>query len=319
MSRKKIIGGTVLGLAVLSLVAGLLARAWNLDSGGGEPAGRIDTGNRPAVGIIEINGMIVSGKSAGSLFGGGYAGSQTVMAQLRQVSRNPDIKAVILRMNSPGGTPAASQEITEEVIRLKNSGVKVVTSMGDVAASGAYWIASSSDRIVANPGTITGSIGVVMQTMNYRGLYNKLGIDGRTYKSGEYKDMGSPDRPPTDEEAKIFQSMVDDTYLQFVDVVAGSRKLDPGAVHQLKGRVLTGRQAMKAGLVDQLGNYYDAVSLAGEISGLGKNPRVVSLGPKRQWWQFLDEIESSIGMGMLPLAGPGGYPGVLLLCPPIEM
>lgn len=318
MSRKKIIGAIVLGAAVLSLVAGLLARAWNLDRGGGDMAGAVDTGNKPAVGVIEINGMIVGGKSSGSLFGGGYAGSQTVMAQLRQVSKSPNIKAVVLRMNSPGGTPAASQEIAEEVNRLKKSGVKVVTSMSDVAASGAYWIASSSDRIVANPGTITGSIGVVIQTTNYRGLLDKLGIEGRTYKSGEYKDMGSPDRPPTGEEVKIFQSMVDDTYLQFVDVVAAGRKLSPGAVHQLKGRVLTGRQAVKAGLVDQLGNFYDAVSLAGEISGLGKNPRVVSLGPKRQWWQFFDEMESAIGMGKFPLAGPGGYSGVLLMMPSIE-
>ncbi|MHB8918411.1 MAG: signal peptide peptidase SppA [Desulfocucumaceae bacterium] len=292
MSRKKIIGGIILGVAVLSLVAAMLFRAGSLDSSVVR-SGRAYTGNRPVVAVIEINGMIVGDRSSGGLFGGGYAGSQTVMAQLRQVPENPNIKAVVLRMNSPGGTPAASQEITGEIMRLKKTGVKVVTSMGDVAASGAYWIASSSDRIVANPGTITGSIGVIMQTRNYQGLFDKLGIEGQTFKSGAYKDMGSPDRPVTEEETRLFQEMVADTYQQFVEVVAGSRKLSPEAIHQLNGRVLTGRQALKAGLVDQLGNFYDAVSQAGEMSGLGKNPAVISLAPRRPWWGMLGELESS--------------------------
>ncbi len=321
MSRRKIIGGIVLGTAVLALLAAFLAGAAGPagNGDGGIAVGPVYAGARPAVGVIEINGMIVGGKSSSSLFGGGYTGSQTVMAQIRQVSRNPNIKALVLRINSPGGTPAASQEIAEEVARLKNSGVKVVTSMSDVAASGAYWIAASSDRIVANPGTITGSIGVIIQTRNYQGLFNKIGIEGQTFKSGAYKDMGSTDRPVSEEEMKIFQSMVDDTYQQFIDVVARNRKLSPEAVHRLNGRVLTGRQAVKEGLVDQLGNFYDALSVAGEISGLGKNPRVVSLGPKRQWWSFLEDIEGSTGTGRGPFSTPGGYSGVLLICPPVEM
>jgi len=317
LSRRKIIGGIVLGAAVLSLAAALLARSLSAGGNGGGAAGPVYTGNKPVVGVIDINGMIVGGRSSTGLFGGGYAGSQTVMAQLRQVSRNPNIRAVVLRMNSPGGTAAASQEITEEVLRLKKAGVKVVTSMSDVAASGAYWIAASSDKIVANPGTITGSIGVIIQTKSYRGLFDKLGIEGYTFKSGAYKDMGNPDRPVTEEETKIFQSLVDDTYQQFIDTVSRNRKLNPEAVRQLNGRILTGRQAVAAGLVDQMGNYYDAVSLAGEISGLGKNPRVVSLGPKRQWWPIIDDIESSFGLAKPPFAEPGGYPGVLLICPPV--
>ncbi|MFZ5632359.1 MAG: signal peptide peptidase SppA [Bacillota bacterium] len=315
MTRKKIIGGIVLGAAVLSLLAALLVRAGHPDN----KRGAAYTGIGPAVGIIEIEGMIVGDRSAAGLFGEGASGSRTVMAQLRQAARNPDIKAVVLRMNSPGGTTAASQEIADEVKKLKKSGVKVVTSMGDVAASGAYWIAASSDKIVANPGTITGSIGVLIQTTNYRGLFDKLGIGSTTFKSGAYKDMGSPVRPMTEEERRIFQSMVDDTYLQFIDTVAGGRNLSPDVVRRLNGRVLTGRQAMEVGLVDQLGNFYDSISLAGEISGLGKNPRTLNLTPKRPWWQFFDDMASSLSQGKSPLTGVRGYPGVLLLCPPIEM
>lgn len=316
MTRKKIIGGIVLGVAVLSLAAALLVRAGG--RGAGDRPGPGYTGSRPAVGVIEISGMIVGGRSGGGLLGGGYAGSQSITAQIRQVSGNPNIKAVVLRMNSPGGTTAASQEIAEEVGRLKKSGVKVVSSMGDVAASGAYWIASSSDRIVANPGTMTGSIGVIIQTRNYRELFDKLGIGGSTFKSGEFKDMGSTDRPVTEEEAKIFQSMVNDTYQQFVDVVSRGRNITPEAVRGLNGRVLTGRQAMDAGLVDELGNFYDAVSIAGEISGLGKNPGVVNLAPKRQWWNIIEDIEGAALQGKTPLGDLAGYPGVLLLCPPVE-
>ncbi|MCL6478786.1 MAG: signal peptide peptidase SppA [Peptococcaceae bacterium] len=317
MTRKKIIGGIVLGAAVLSLVAALLARAGSPAGDGGRDMA--STGIGPAVGIIEINGMIAGDRSATGLFGEGVSGSRTVMAQLRQASKNPDIKAVVLRMNSPGGTAAASQEIADEVKRLKNTGVKVVASMGDVAASGAYWIAASSDKIVANPGTITGSIGVLIQTTNYQGLLNKLGIGSTTFKSGAYKDMGSPVRPMTEEERQIFQSMVDDTYLQFIDTVARGRNLSPDVVRQLNGRVLTGRQAVEAGLVDQLGNFYDSISLAGEMAGLGKNPKTVNLTPKRPWWQIFDDMASSLSQAKSVLTGVQGYPGVLLLCPPIGM
>jgi len=313
LTRKKIIAAVVLAAGVLSLAAVLLVGA--LAPAGGE-GDSIYAANRPAVGVIEINGMIVTGRSSGSLFGGALAGSQTITAQLRQVAKNPRIKAVVLRINSPGGTPAAAQEISDEVVRLKKQGVKVVASMGDVAASGAYWIASSADSIVANPGTITGSIGVIMETNNYRGLYDKLGIEGRTFKSGSYKDMGSSSRPVSAEEANIFQSMVDDIYQQFIDTVAGNRKLSPEAIRQLNGRVITGRQAVNTGLADRLGGFYDAVSLAGEISGLGRDPGLVSLEQKRQWWQLLEDLESSIGPVRFDLSTPGGQAGVLLISPP---
>ncbi len=318
MTRKKIIGGIVLGVAVLSLVTALLVRAGSLDRAGTGEAGPAYRGTGGSVGIIEISGMITSGGTSAGLFGESVTGSQTVMAQLRQVSENPDIKAVVLRINSPGGTPAAAQEITGEILKLKGSGVKVVSSMGDVAASGAYWIASASDKIVSNPGTITGSIGVLMQTQNYQGLFEKLGINTHTFKSGDYKDMGSPDRPLTGEEMEIFQSMVDDTYIQFLEAVSGSRKIDPDALRRLSGRVLTGRQAVNEGLVDQLGNFYDAVGLAGEMAGLGPKPRTVNLSPRGQWWRLFEQIGSSGKMGDVLLNDLRFYPGVLLICPPVQ-
>lgn len=315
LTRKKIIGGVVVGLAIFSLLAALLVKVGNHDrvERAGEP---IYSGSGGSVAIIEINGIIMAGKSSAGFLGGGVTGSETVMAQLRQVSRDPDIKAIVLRINSPGGTPAASQEITDEIERLKKSGVKIVSSMGDVAASGAYWIASASDMIISNPGTITGSIGVLMQTSNYRNLFDKLGIDTNTIKSGAYKDMGSSDRPLTGEEREIFQSMVDDTYNQFVDTVAGNRKIQPDEIQRLNGRVLTGRQALEAGLVDRMGNYCEAVSMAGELAGLGKNPRTINLTPGNQWWRFFDGVASDSGQANNSLADSiRNYFGVLLIYP----
>jgi protease-4 len=314
LSWKKVIGGIVVGLAVLSLVAVLLAKGNR--SQGETVASR--SGDGGMVGIIEINGAIMGDHSATGLFSGGTAGAQTIMQQLRQVSGDPGIKAVVLRINSPGGTPAASQEITDEIIKLKKSGVKVVTSMGDVAASGAYWIASASDLIVANPGTITGSIGVIMQAQNYQGLMDKLGVSSNTIKSGTFKDMGSPDRPMTGEEKEIFQSMVEDTYSQFVETVARGRNLSPGDIRELNGKVLTGRQALEAGLVDKNGNLYDAISLAGEMAGLGKNPRTVNMEPRKQWWRVFENVGGgSAGVKDVPLESIERYYGVLLLCPPM--
>lgn len=313
MSIKKVVGGIVIGMAVLSLVAVFWARG----AGSGGKSGTLYSGGGDIVGILEIDGVIAGGYSSSGLFGGGMTGSQTVMDQLRDVGANPGIKAVVIRINSPGGTPAAAQEITDEIIRLKASGIKIVTSMGDTAASGAYWIASASDSIVANPGTLTGSIGVIMQAQNYRGLMDKLGIYPNTIKSGEYKDMGSPDRPMSAEERELFQSMVDDTYNQFVDTVARGRggKISPDAIRALNGRVLTGQQALNAGLVDKTGNLYDAISLAGEMSGLGKKPRTVYIGPKNQWWSFLNDNGGTAGTRSPGLDSIENYGGALLIMP----
>ncbi len=316
MKKRSLIGAVVLGISLFTLVFALISVSIARNIGGGGRVGD-NNANAAAVGVIEINGAIVGSSSA--IFGAGSAGSQAVMADLRKAAENPNIKAVVLHINSPGGSAAAAQEISQEIVRLKSKGIKVVTSMGDMAASGGYWVAAFSDKIVANPGTMTGSIGVIIQTINYQGLYNKLGIEGNTFKSGTYKDMGSPERPISEDEVKIFQSMVDDTFRQFVDVVAQNRNLDPQVIYQLNGRVLTGRQALDVGLVDNLGNYYDAINIAGELSGLGKEPPVLNLSKKSPWEQIFREIE---GVSFIDKAFGGdlaqqNVPGVLLLCPAI--
>jgi protease-4 len=284
--HKKFIAGLILGVVALSLV---LAAAMM-------PGGR--TAENPAggsgeVGVIYIEGTIASGRSV-SLFED-RAGAETIAASLREAARNPGLKAVVIRLNSPGGTPAASQEIDNEVQRLRKSGKVVVASMGDVAASGAYWIAAGADQIVANPGTITGSIGVFMQTTNLEELYDKIGMDQEIFKSGPYKDMGSSDRPVTPEERAIFQAMVDDIYNQFVDVVARGRHKDVAEVKALAdGRVYTGRQAKELGLVDQLGDFHDAVLLAGQLAGIAGEPTVVEIGERNLWQDLFAGVKGNL-------------------------
>lgn len=315
--KRKLVAGIVVGIVLVSLVAGVAVTARK--TAGEGPAGYGRRGG--AVGIISISGVIVCGRDRSGLFGG-QTGSETVIEWLRAAARDPEIKAVVLRLNSPGGTASGAQEIAAEVDRLRGTGKKVVASMGDVAASGAYWIASRADRIVANPGTLTGSIGVIMQTQDLRGLYEKIGVGTETFKSGPHKDMGSPARGVTDEEKKIFQSMVDDIYEQFLAAVAEGRKMDVAALRSLAdGRVFTGRQAFRAGLVDELGNYRAAVGIAGDLAGLGSDPRVVELGPKGLWQELLGGSRESVWKEFLKPALPGrveepaGYPALWLLCP----
>jgi protease-4 len=289
--KKKIIAGLILGVAALSLVLAIAMKP------GGRTAEESARG-RGEVGVIYIEGTIASGRSTTPFES--QAGAEAIAASLREAARKPGLKAVVIRLNSPGGTPAASQEIDAELQRLRQSGKVVVASMGDVAASGAYWIAAGADQIVANPGTITGSIGVFMQTTNLEELYGKIGMGREIYKSGPYKDMGSPDRPVTLEERAIFQSMVDDIYNQFVDVVARGRHKDVAEVKTLAdGRVYTGRQAKELGLVDQLGDFHDAVLLAGKMAGIVGEPAIVEIGEKSLWQGLFAGVKSN------PLAGLG--------------
>lgn len=294
--RKKIIAGIILGVAAFSLVLAITMK----------PGSRteLDTAGRGEVGVIYIEGTIASGRSASPFES--QAGAENIAASLREAARDPGLKAVVIRLNSPGGTPAASQEIDNELQRLRKSGKVVVASMGDTAASGAYWIAAGADKIVANPGTITGSIGVFMETTNLEELYGKIGMDREIYKSGPYKDMGSTDRPVTPEERAIFQSMVDDIYDQFVEVVARGRQKDVAEVKKLAdGRAYTGRQAKELGLVDQLGDFHDAVLLAGKMAGIAGEPTIVEIGEKSFWQGLFAGVKGNTlsGLGLTELVG----------------
>ncbi|SFE55285.1 signal peptide peptidase A. Serine peptidase. MEROPS family S49 [Thermoanaerobacter thermohydrosulfuricus] len=193
--------------------------------------------------------------------------------QIRKAQEDSTVKAVVVKINSPGGSAAKSVEIYTELKRLKETGKKVIISMGDAAASGGYMAACGGDIIVANPATITGSIGVIMQYTNYEGLYDKLGLKEITIKSGPYKDMGSPTRDLTPEEKEILQGVIDDTYEQFVEIVSEGRKMPIDKVKELAdGRIFTGRQALKVGLVDKLGDFYDAVDIAAKEAGIQGKP-----------------------------------------------
>lgn len=284
--KRKVVAGVVLGIVALSLVLAVALKPGNI-----RPAG---TGNKGQVGVIYIDGPIYSGRDAGGPFGN-PGSSEVIAAKLREAAKNPQLKAVVIRLNSPGGTAAAAQEISAEIRRLKQSGKAVVASMGDTAASGAYWIAANADRIVANPGTVTGSIGVIMELVNMEGLFDKIGVDTETFKSGPHKDMGSPSRPVTPEERAIFQSMIDDIYNQFVEVVAQGRNMKVDEVKLLAdGRVFTGRQAKELGLVDRLGDFHEAVLLAGELAGIAGEPQVVELGPKNIWQELFAGASGSV-------------------------
>jgi protease-4 len=230
------------------------------------------------VGVIDVSGEIHSG--GGGLFAEAGADGP-IMEMLRKAGDDNSIKAVVLNINSPGGGPAASQSIAEEVRRLDKR-KPVIAAMGDEAASGAYYIASACREIVANPATLTGSIGVIMESMTFYKLLQKYGIDAQSITTGKYKDMGSPFREMRPDERALIQAMLQDTYSQFVSDVAKGRKMDVAKVRALAdGRVWTGAQAKEIGLVDQVGNLYDAIELAGQEAGVKGKAEPRYLGEPR--------------------------------------
>ena len=224
--------------------------------------------------VVKLTGMIAD-KGDSSLLSR-IGTSDSAKKKLHKAVKNKHVKAVLIRINSPGGTVASSQELAEEVRLLRKAGKPVVVSMGDVAASGGYYVACAADKIVASPGTMTGSIGVIMNLINLQGIEQKLGIEPQVVKSGQFKDMGSPHRAMTPEEKTLIQIMILDSYDQFVHAVADGRRMEIDTVKKLAdGRVYTGRQALKAGLIDELGSYQDALAstqkLARDRYGLKKD------------------------------------------------
>jgi len=217
--------------------------------------------------------------------------SKDTIDELKEHLKDPSIKAIIMRIDSPGGAVAPSQEIYEEV-RKAVAKKKIVVSMGSVAASGGYYIASPATRIVANPGTLTGSIGVIMEIPNFAGLMNKLGIKSEVVKSGRHKDIASVFRGIKKEDREILQNVLDNVHDQFILAVAEGRKMLLEDVRKIAdGRVFTGEQALKVGLIDEIGNLEDAVKVAGKLSGIKGEPEVVS---KKERFSFRDLLKGSI-------------------------
>jgi protease-4 len=214
------------------------------------------------VGLVEIVGDIES--------------SEAVVDQLEHMRRDSSIRAVVLRLDSPGGGVAASQEIYDAVLRVKEENKPVVASMGSVAASGAYYVACAADSIVSNPGTLTGSIGVILSFPNTEELFKKVGVRFEVVKTGKYKDIGSLSRPMTPDEKGLLQGVLSNVYEQFVNAIAEGRGMEKKDIlPYADGRIFSGSQALEYGFVDRLGDLDDAIKLAGEMGKIQGRPVVV--------------------------------------------
>lgn len=256
----------ILGLFILLIVVSILLVLFQKN---------MPIGDRIA--LVHIKGLITD--------------SEETMEELKEYVKNPAIKAIVLRIDSPGGAVAPSQEIYEEV-RKAAAKKNVLVSMGSVAASGGYYIASPATRIIANPGTLTGSIGVIMEIPNIEGLMNKLGIKTEVVKSGRHKDIASIFRGIGEEERVILQGVLDNVHEQFIKAVAEGRKMLPEDVKKIAdGKVFTGEQALKIGLIDELGNLEDTVQAAAKLSGIKGEPVIVS---KKERFSLIDLIRNKI-------------------------
>lgn len=240
------------------------------------------------VGLIEISGVLSSDST--SLSGG--TTSQSVVDQLHSAVRNDRIKAVLIRIDSPGGTPAAAEEIYEEIARTART-KKVVVSIGDMGASAAYYLACAADTIFALPDSDVGSIGVILQIPNVEGLDEKIGVRWYTFTQGQYKDIGSPFRAPTPEEQAIIQQQMQVAYDHFIRDVALGRGMDEAAVRQLAtGITFPGTQALELGLIDEIGNYRDALEKAGRLGGIKGTVHAIPL-LQRGAFGFFSELLST--------------------------
>ncbi len=256
--RSWIVLGLIFGGLFLSLFAFLLIAVLAVRSGEDGSSGF--SGGGPAVGVIEVKGVIES--------------ADKTLKQLRRFAKDDRLKALVVRVDSPGGAVAPSQEIYQELRRLGEK-KKTVCSMGNLAASGGYYISAGCQKIVASPGTLTGSIGVISQLPYVGAIARELKFEMVTIKSGKLKDLGNPFREMTDEERSFFQSMMDEVHEQFIAAVAQGRGLKVEEVRPwADGRILTGARAKELKLVDELGNFSDAVKLAAALGGIEGEPRL---------------------------------------------
>jgi len=279
----------VVTAAVLGVIFVIMLSVASLITGSKRASATLPVGGGDRVALVKIEGLLVS--------------SEQIVNELNDYAEDGSIKAIILRIDSPGGGVVVSQEIYNAVTNAKKEGKKIIVSMGTVAASGGYYVAAAADKIVANPGTLTGSIGVKMEFANVEKLLEKIGVKGMIVKAGEYKDIGSPFRDMTDQEKKLLQGVIDDVHSQFIEAVAEGRHLPAADVRAIAdGRIFTGRQALDLKLVDQMGDLADSIRLAGELAGIKGKPKVVEKKKKIPFLEYLKE-ESSAWIADVVLKG----------------
>ena len=280
--RLKLVGATVL---VWLAVAGLFVLVV-----GGARTGEGSSGGSlfgPRVALVELEGIITD--------------VDDIVRELKSHRENPSVRAVVIRINSPGGVVGPTQELHDAILKTRQAGKPVVASLGSVAASGGYYAAVACDQIYANPGTLTGSIGVIMQLVTAEQLMKKVGVEYVVVKAGAFKDVGNMGRPMTPEERRVLQALLDDVHAQFIGAVAAGRKLDREEVVRFAdGRVFSGTQAKALKMVDALGGLEDAILAAGKLAGLPSPPTVIQ--PKRHF-SIMDLLRNQFG---------GSAAGVLL-------
>ena len=245
-----------------------------LVSGSSDKTETVTVGSGDKVAVVDLKGVIAS--------------SDEVVRQMKKYKNNSSIRAIVLHIDSPGGGVVASQEMYEEVRAVRDGGKPVIVSMGSLAASGGYYVAVGGSYLVANRGTLTGSVGVISEFLQVKDALDKLGIGVKTIKAGKLKDAGSPMRAMNEDDQKYFQALMDDVHRQFIDVVARERKMDVEKVRELAdGRVFTGEQALQLGLVDTLGTFEDAVRIAAVKVGIKGEPAIVKERKRQMWYESI--------------------------------
>jgi protease IV len=255
-----LLGGGAFVLLAVTLAAVLLTF-------GGDEGGEFGFSNR--IQVVDVDGELVE--------------SRAIIEQMKRYEDSNSVKAILLNIDSPGGGVAVSQEIYAEIRRLREKKDKIVVAyLSSTGASGAYYISCAANKIVANPGTIVGSIGVIAEWVNYADLMQWAKLKEIVFKTGEFKDTGSATRALTENEKKYFQGLIDDMYVQFVEAVASGRKLDLQEVRSMAdGRVFTGRDAKERKLIDDIGNFQDAVDLTAKLAGISGKPRLIRMNRRR--------------------------------------
>lgn len=255
-------------LALLTVMGGVMVAVFIAVMPGHSEEEEVVEGSGGKVALVELEGVITD--------------SRETIRQIKKFRENSSVKGIILRVESPGGGVAASQEIYEEVRKTRESGKPIVVSMGSVAASGGFYVACGATKVMANRGTVTGSIGVISQFFRFDPLLGKIGVEVNTIKSGKMKDAGNPFRQMSENDRAYFQSLMDEVHRQFMDVVSRELEMAPESVKDLAdGRVFTGEQAVQLGLVDTLGTFEDAIDYTASLAGIRGKPSVIKERERR--------------------------------------